>query len=372
MEQVIHKVRILESIWRNIFLDYDYLLINIDYNKNKQSNYPGVIFGYFNDTIPIIKNYLNSGTDGRYDCFLQTIGFLQTIYIQQDLIDELLQLFGLQKSINIDKEPNRSLRNELAGHPIRRNKDREGRRIPISYSLFSFETRKNRIKYLKYPKENNFDFQPMEYDTNEVIKRHEVFLIKYLNQIFEKVFTVLKKFVKSLKDLLSNQILFEKKVELIKEKFNAFFDKDKVFSESFILTCWKRKDEHPRYKYAVDLFEKRLKNDISQISNDINNLKFDWTVKVEDDNNKDDDDDTFPFFENIDYTDKIYPEIDNYSLGKLYDNHPVFGVNFFKKKYSDNIELIEELNFMKSVIGTLEYYCSYNYFRYSLLNDQYI
>jgi hypothetical protein len=106
---------------------------------------------------------------------------MQIIYVHQDLIDELLYIFKLSASSKEDKNPNRNIRNELVGHPIRRKKEL------VSSVLFDVFNRSNKeLRYTKYSKEKDFKADLLVYDIENIIKRHQQFLNKYLDEIIKK------------------------------------------------------------------------------------------------------------------------------------------------------------------------------------------
>ena len=361
MEEIKRKLCIIEKIWCNRFWDYDYLLKEIKFDKNLTSNFPGVALGYLGDTMPIIDKYLKTDTKMEGNCFLSTIGILQVIYIQQDLIDELLQVFRLQKSSLVDKNPNRTIRNDLAGHPIRRQRAESEKGLVLkSFSLFSYEATREKIQYPKYRRETNFAFELEEHNVTDVIKRHKEFLVKYLNLIFQRVIKILKNFNKVSRELLSIQkkINFTEVLLQVKNRFNHFFKIDNSFDEKFINKCWDKKEQHPRYQYAVDKFNKELSEMIICIINSVEQTEKEWNKSIDEEIIQIED-----FLEqsdniNITKTAQIY---DHYELSKLYDNHPIFGIDYFKKKFDYYPEIIEELNNMEKNTGSNEFYCSYNY-----------
>lgn len=360
MNEITRKLNILENIWRNRFWDYDYLLKEIKYDKKLLSNYPAVVFGYFSDTIPAINSYLEIKVKDKESCFFATIGLLQIIYIQQDLIDELLQVFKLQKSALSDKDPNRTIRNDLAGHPIRRQRTNEEPRGPLkSYSLFSYETNNNKIQYLKYRKETNFTFELEEHDVLEVIDKHKKFLGKYLDLIFKKALKILYKFSKFNKELLviKNRIGFSNILDQVEIRFNYLLMQDYVFEKPYIKLCWEKKDQHPRYQYAINKFNAELFSMVTNVIKNIECLQKEWHNA---NGHRREFHEASGFDDNPNLT--VYsPTVDHYELSKLYDNHPIFGIAYFKDKYSDNPAIIEELNHMQIHVGNTEFYCSYNY-----------
>lgn len=368
MKEIKRKLNILENIWRNRFWDYDYLLKNIGYQKSTQSNYPGIVFGYLSDTIPIIENYYKSEAMDKNDCFLATIGLLQTIYIQQDLIDELLQVFKLQESKLEDKNPNRTIRNDLAGHPIRRRKSiGEKSKSLQSYSLFSYEATKSKIQYLNYRKETNFTFELKKYDVLEVISQHKRFLEKYLDKIFREAFKLLRKFSNFNQELLDiqNKIDFIKLLDQVEIRFNNLFRQDNLFDKRYLEECWTERTKHPRYQYAVDKFNRDLLTMITDVKNSIENLEEEWhklrDCREEQEAVSDLDNNSNRIIDS--------PIVDRYELSKLYDDHPIFGIKFFMDKFSDNAAVLEELKNMKENLGKTEFYCSYNYLSEVLLKN---
>lgn len=360
MKEIKRKLNILENIWRNRFWDNNYLLKEIKYEKKSLSNYPGVVFGYLGDTIPAIKSYLKIEVKEKEGLFLTTVGLLQIIYIQQDLIDELLQVFKLQKSSLSDKDPNRTIRNDLAGHPIRRQRTNEEPSAPLkSYSLFSYETTKNTIQFSKYRKETNFTFELEDHDVLALIDRHKKFLEKYLNTIFRKVVKILYKFAKLNNELLDVQskIDFPRLVDQVYKRFNNFFKEDFVFEKEYIKLCWEKKKQHPRYQYSVDKFNAELSYMIKGVIGSIGQLEKEWHSADGDNSERQE------FSDSYNGPNLVHnpPIIDQYELSKLYDNHLIFGIAYFKEKFSNNPEILEELDNMEIHKGSNEFYCSYNY-----------
>ncbi len=53
--EIIKNLDLIESAWRNYFFSSNFLLSKINYDKIESSNYVGVIFGNFHDTLPLLK-----------------------------------------------------------------------------------------------------------------------------------------------------------------------------------------------------------------------------------------------------------------------------------------------------------------------------
>lgn len=345
----IDKLDIIENTWRYYIWEYDFFKRKLNFNDESKTNYVGVIFGYFHDTLPIINNYINERSNSSLNNqFLNSIGLLQVIYLQQDLIIELNKSFGL--SYNIRSNSNRILRNELIGHPISRSNHKP--KTLESFCLFGYETTRSKIVYLKYAKENNFKFEAKEYLTSDIIENHLIFLNENFDKILKKIKTLFLDFKAQLDGILQN---FENKdfeilVEDINEKFDFFFKSDIVFSRENILKTYQLREKSPRYDYNLGLFLKNLKYSLFENANTINEK---YLGKKE---NK------------IECEYEDLPS--NYTFGKLYDNHPLFGIGYFKERFALDSEIMEELENMEDNIGNnFEYYSSYNYLQY-LINKK--
>ncbi|WP_437919671.1 hypothetical protein [Sphingobacterium sp. LRF_L2] len=390
MEKILRKLALLDDIWRNRFWDSDYLLKQLRYDKKLSANYPGVVLGYLNDTLPLIANFSNVHSGYGRASFLPSIGLLQIIYMQQDLIDELLQTFHIQKATLSDKYPNRIVRNELAGHPIRRLRSKiDGKEYMESYSLFSYEASSEKIEYLRYERKNDFKFDLQTHKVSDIIDRHFKFLNKYILLILQKSITILKKFNRKCNELLllGEKSQFVKLIDQTKIYFNNFFNEDYTFEPIFIKLCWSRRADHIRYQYACDKFKNSLKENLTLVIKRIDELKFtvqniDLKLDQEPNNNLKlevkivtkeipQEVNELHLDDSVNFGQGTQPTIDHYELSKLYTNHPIFGIAYFQKLFNSHSEILVELEQMKIHVGGLEFYCSYNYL-IDVLLKQYI
>jgi len=110
--------RILRT-WDNYFWEYDFLRKKINFTTELKTNCLADVLTYLDDTLPMTVGY--EGNEDNANTLHNITGFLQLVYVQQDLIDEILRIFKLNKSVISDKDPNRKIRNELIWHPIRDN-----------------------------------------------------------------------------------------------------------------------------------------------------------------------------------------------------------------------------------------------------------
>jgi hypothetical protein len=197
------KLNRIADIWNYFILDFKFFSNKIKFNEDVKTNYFGDILGYFKDTLDIV--FTNNKYSNYTDKFSFTISFLQAVYIQQDFIQEMLEIFktGVDKG-GLKKDPtyyiNRELRNELVGHPIRKFEDNL-----ISSTLFSYQEKEDEIQYLRYHKDNNFIFESKTYKIAEIQERHREFLEMNFDVILLKLKSILEEYLSEL-DKLENVI----------------------------------------------------------------------------------------------------------------------------------------------------------------------
>ena len=158
MDEVYKKLETIRDVWNYNIWDYPDCQSEIKFNSEAKTNYFGDLIGYFNDNLEILKSPIQG--EGFSGVFSYHLSLLQILYVQQDFIEELLKLFstGYDKG-DLKKDENyyinREIRNELIGHPIRRDKVKK----LVSSTLFSYESKLNNIEYLRYHQDNNFQFE---------------------------------------------------------------------------------------------------------------------------------------------------------------------------------------------------------------------
>jgi len=265
-EEIEYKLEQIANIWNHFIWEYDYCKKEIKFDLEVKTNYFGEILGYFQDTNNIIFNYSDSGKHSKR--FSNQISLLQSIYVQQDFIEELLRLFKLkQNKGDLKKDPNysinRDIRNELVGHPIRRE---NGNGALISSCLFGYNGGIDKITYLKYHRENNFRFESVEFAIPEIISRHKQFLIFYFDKILNKLKRILSKFTNEIENL---EKLIEKKSfnEILKISnvfFESIFKSDYIYDKESLLKIYTKREEHKRYQNLIDQFYKDLKSGLKE------------------------------------------------------------------------------------------------------------
>ena len=168
MEKIEKKIDKIMRIWENYIFKYKFFQNQTIFSDAVKSNYFADIIVYLLDTLPLIFTYLyKKNSEKFHERILYTIGLLQTIYVHQDLIDEMLRIFKLNESSRKDKNPNREIRNEFVGHPINYKNNEDKKKVFSSSIFIKEDTDINTIHYLKYGRENDFSQENIIYSTEE-------------------------------------------------------------------------------------------------------------------------------------------------------------------------------------------------------------
>lgn len=261
-EKIDKNLNDITEIWNQFIWKYKFCQSKIKFNEDAKSNYFGDIIRYFDDTFEMI--YQRERKETFRENFKESVSFFQLIYIHQDFIEELLNLFGT--GINKDKlkedinySLNREIRNELIGHPIRK-KDIDGKNRLLSSTIFSNNLSFDYLRYIKYHREDDFEGTHLEYKFEEVLKRHEQFLMKFTEKILNKLWTVLRKFKKNILNLQSiyTKIPFTSLIKLLSHSFEDIFEQSYVFQPNYLLEIYERRTENFRYQNVIDVFYFRL------------------------------------------------------------------------------------------------------------------
>ena len=322
MKIIKSKLSKINKYWNEYYFVKKFFQKKINFTDEVKTNYYGDLNNYLNDTIDLITPFKNIKTDKEY--ISQTIVLMQVIYTHQDLIDELLYIFKISQSSQEDKNPNRKIRNELVGHPISRGENNTLK----SSVLFDIRNENiNYISYAKYSKENSFKPDIKKYSVNEIIKRHKVYLNKYLDEILNKIKREINTYQKQKEKIF--QIPLYKQFEYIdKIDKSLLSDMAYIFEKENLKYYYKNLRKHRRYLYCMKQYKRALK----------------FTIKEEISKNK---------FINL---------IELYDYEQLQKKDKVFTIDFYIKKYKNNSLIIEELKNMKSNINNnAEYYASLNF-----------
>lgn len=138
-------------------------------------------------------------------------GFMQCIYVHQDILEELLEIFQIGKE-DIEKlrKQNRTIRNELTGHPISITKSEVENNNKIkSTAVWCWGSKIGKIKYLFRP-EGDFGRQEKRvYDLKVIIDEHIVYVNKCLDLVLDRMQKILQNYTdKKIKNIIN---LIEKK-----------------------------------------------------------------------------------------------------------------------------------------------------------------
>ncbi len=356
METIKNSLNQISEAWNSFFLKYKFCQEKINFTEDVETNYYGDIISYFNDTISFLSD-IKYETDFQKSLF-QSIGILQTMYVHQDLIDELLYIFKIESSSTQDKNPLREIRNEVIGHPVRKLK-----RYLLSSVFLAREFKNGNIHYVRYNKADKFKGEEKLYKLPSLITDHIEYLKKFLDIIWKKISKILLQFKKKLlvfRTLVEQEVDFKNILKMVAHYYESIYDDNFLFKEDILNPCFDRRNEHPRYNYAIQLFLETLKTYLSESINYIDEL---LSGKPE---NIDLMDISKVKFKIVTKRSKKLSRSDDFQYGfsKLLEKHPVFGITYFKKEFKKDKIILDELENMEAHIDSnLEYYASYEYLR---------
>ncbi|RQO75595.1 hypothetical protein DBR43_09670 [Pedobacter sp. KBW06] len=358
------RIKNISDIWMRYFLEYKACNSEINFTEEIQNNYLADVFIYLRDTLEFMNEAGNTN-DAMKNVF-NAIGVLQTLYTHQDLIDELLIVFKMQKSSGDYKKINRDIRNELIGHPIRRRNNQF-----ISSVFFGRGFSNSEIKYVLYKNESRFQGKTMTFAWADILARHFDFLDHYLDLIWKRIFKILKDFQKKLIGFSSliDTIPFEKVIDLAEHRFEIIFRHNEAYTKEFLLECEQKRLEHERYGFLKKLFKQELKdcvNETIECLNEIINPGAKTATEPELE---------LPFFEFCEVTDPseiIDEEFSRfntvfdlgYEFSKLYEDHDVGGIKYFMENYGEDPVIMAELKIMKKHKDTPLFACAFEYLKF--------
>lgn len=357
------KLLKISNIWHTFIWKYKSCPLQKRFLGNIKTNYLGDIFGYFDDTLGII--YSNHNTTSSFiNNFNKQVGLLQSIYLQQDFIEELLRVFkcNLDKGIlknDSNYSINREIRNELIGHPIRIISGEL-----ISSTLFGYHPPKNNILYLRYHKDNNFEFESISHNIKDIKARHTIFLNTYFDIILSRAKVFLDEFIDKIMhiEMVLNNKSFETVLKLVDLYFNDIFESDNMYDKKSLIYIYKKKNSHIRYSNFIQSFYLDIKTSIeetkSYIESFITPIKKD---KIQQPFNV-----MINFVENPSIKDSIknhQQKTYHYEISKLSSKHDITYIKhiieYLEKAFYDKPIILDELHHMKlNLNNNLEYYCS--------------
>lgn len=366
-DEIKYKLFQIKRIWDDFIWEYDFCKRDIKFNPEIKTNYCGDILGYFDDTLDIIFSKQNSKSHNER--FSYQISLLQSIYVQQDLVEELLKIFKLKINKgdlkqNQNYSINRDIRNELIGHPIRRE---NGNGALISSCLFGYNGGDEKLSYLKYHRDNNFEFESKEYLISEIIQRHKQFLDEYFDKIIHKLKTILTKFIKAIENI---ERLIDKKslneiLTISEVFFESIFESRYIYDKVSLLKVFGKREEHIRYQNLIDQFYKDLIKGLKDTKEYVTNIFEPFKAEKEKGEfEKPIIDFIFLDASEMNSKNSEQPVTYHYELGKLASKRNLRDFDFFssclRQKCVDNELVQNELNHMESNIDNeIEYYTAY-------------
>src|SRR5690554_4556490 len=87
-----NKLNVLGDIWINYFYSFPFFHNKVKFHEEEKTNYIGIIFRYLQDSFDVVFATPPNEFNSYVDKFTYQIAFLQSIYVQQDLIEELLRV----------------------------------------------------------------------------------------------------------------------------------------------------------------------------------------------------------------------------------------------------------------------------------------
>ncbi|EDM37029.1 hypothetical protein PBAL39_04503 [Pedobacter sp. BAL39] len=356
--KVSEKIR---EAWNDYFLESQYCQKQINFGPEEKTNYMGDMLNYFDDTVELLERIpLKSNYQlALYD----TVSVLQLMYIGQDLIDELRFVFKMSQSSGTDKLLIRTLRNELTGHPISRDKKNNF----ISSVFFTRNSHGEIIEYLRYHKDKDYKPEVIRHEWSELVRTHEAYLLENLNDILATIKSKLKRYQNQLAQFLKTfpKISLEGMITKTEHLLETFFEHSNLYSTTNLHHFFRNQDLHPRYKHCIDCFLRDLNRDLLQVTANLKQFRAD-ELRAED-SQSDHQVMTRIVFTSSGEVFKAKPVQPNirYHFSKLREKHPVFGIEYFIESYQDDPVLLCELKHMQSAnADDREFYCSYEYLRH--------
>jgi hypothetical protein len=338
----------IQDVWNSYIFKLKFFRKHFNFDEATASNHFGQILDHFSDSLHIVdKAQTPESLEERYAF---NISLLQTIFVHQDLIEEMHRIF--KTNVNqgklyddVNYKVNRELRNELVGHPIRRE---NGNGDLTSSVTLSYNSQPNSIEYVRYHKSNGYSVEKIHHKLEEVIFRHHQFLKDNLRFIFKKIFNPLNKYLQKIDEIrkLMQQGKFQAVVRLTEIYYDTFQHEDFLYSSNQIVAVYDKKDNHPRYKLIIEQYLFDLDYHLNEMTNKIESITKGKERKM------------------INYPITICKY--HYEVGKLFTKRTYQDFDFFggilKNSLVDNHEAIKELNFMEiNIRNEIEYYASCNY-----------
>lgn len=365
VEVIEEKLSLITDIWNHFVLEEKFFQDKIRYCEEVRQNYYGDIMHYLSDTFEVIRNHGKKKIlKGDFnDHIFYITGMLQTLYVHQDLIDEILHIFKKNKSSSDIKLKIRNLRNELVGHPISRDKNGK----LVSSVFFGDSLSYNTINYLKYNYISGKRFENIELSLDDLLEEHKQYLFENLEIVLQKLNTIIKSYKKDIQNVY-NTLNNDKRnyinlVKISKIYLERVYQTSPYLTENILKELLERNSDHSRYQNLKDIFFDSVKEAVAETLESLklyqekisgshkkkvdcimSNIVFDLEVVASSSN----------------INTPIKDDMNRYYLKKLYEKKYLDGINILLEKYCDNGEIVTELENMQNNFNDsdLEYYSS--------------
>lgn len=255
-------------VWNNYILNECYNKNKINY-KNRHNDYAEIL-NYFLDTFESIAAYNEKSSDTSFgDALLLKIGLLQILYVHQDLIREMTNIFGTKEVDIINRKELRNLRNELVGHPICRDKEGD----LISSVLWDYNDDIDNISYTKYYYKID-KTEEIKHKIEDILEKHNDYLIYNFNEIYKKqkkIINIYKTKMQHLKKMIENQVDKQRIIGFVKDYMNNF-SKMSFFTVETMKKAVSKYDDDERYRIFYEYFLVELGKHVDEVINNIDEL----------------------------------------------------------------------------------------------------
>lgn len=356
VENLHEKMEKIGIDWSRYFLSEAFFQGNIKYTDDVATNYLVEVIRYMKDTnrsvIEFMKLCINSSKTSLHMKILLQTGFLQCLYVQQDLILEVLEIFKLQSCNSEDWKYIRDLRNKLVGHPVCRSKDKE--KALRSTVLWTNNKDINIISFIEYPKGQFSEKIFNEENVSNLLSKHYQYMSKYLNDVLNKMATIKEDYGNIIHNFLRmNDEILESRVDCLKTTYLTSLDSlsriiQYEYLEYAILKNKETDDE--KYRLYIDTCIKFIKNILQERYGNISGKD------IQPENNEGD-----------------VPDQAKYSMRKLAemrDNCRVY-FNCLRCMFKKSTEIVKVLNDLENYLqekNKPEYYVSYVLLKQGLIN----
>ncbi len=370
IEKVLFYFKHTQDGWNEYIFRSKFCCSKVKFTDEEKTNYVADLFNYFDDTILLLKDF--KVNDNYLSALYDNIAVLQLMYIQQDLTNELFQIFLVEKPE--DDNIIRYLRNELIGHPISRDKKTKN----LTSSVFiTSQTQDTTLEYIRYHKKNNYKSELKRFDWNELFAKQQEYLITHFNLLLAKIDEVLLEYKNVITDLLStiDKLSNDEIVKEVEKVFERYNKNASPYSYEHILHNNSKLGQHPRYDYSNRIYIDGLKDSILETCRFIDEfvnrefkreadkpmppkviIRFSDTHEQTESNNDIEEvivvkgkekRQTFDYY---------------YALSKLSNPTHPFGMSFFIREFANDTEIMTELENMQ-IPNSAEFHISYEYLR---------